>query len=74
MANSNDQYIFQAKELLRIISNTGQEAYIVGEALRDLLLGREIKLVEIFTTLSQENVGNLFSEFNPIFYNQYQNF
>ena len=29
MANSNDQYIFQAKELLRIISNTGQEAYIV---------------------------------------------
>ena len=72
MANSNDQYIFQAKELLRIISNTGQEAYIVGEALRDLLLGREIKLVEIFTTLSQENVGNLFSEFNPIFYNQYQ--
>ena len=72
MANSNDQYIFQAKELLRIIGNTGQEAYIVGEALRDLLIGREIKLVEIFTTLSQENVGNLFNEFNPTFYNDYQ--
>ena len=72
MANSNDQYIFQAKELLRIINNTGQEAYIVGEAIRDLLMAREIKLVEIFTTLSQENVGNLFNEFNPTFYNPYQ--
>ena len=72
MEKSNDQYIFQAKELLRIISNTGQESYIVGEALRDLLLGREIKLVEIFTTLGQENIANLFKEYNPILYNQYQ--
>ncbi len=72
MGNSNDQYIFQAKELLRILSNTGQEAYIVGEALRDLLLGREIKIVEIFTTLAQENVANLFSDLNPIFYGEYQ--
>lgn len=72
MANSNDQYIFQAKELLRILSGTGQEAYIVGEALRDLLLGREIKIVEIFTTLSQENVSNLFSELNPVRYGEYQ--
>ncbi len=72
MANSNDQYIFQAKELLRMLSNTGQEAYIVGEALRDLLLGREIKIVEIFTTLAQENVANLFSELNPILYGEYQ--
>ena len=60
MDKSNDQYIFQAKELLRLISNTGQESYIVGEALRDLLLGREIGLVEIFTTLGQTNVLNLF--------------
>ena len=72
MGNSNDQYIFQAKELLRILSNTGQEAYIVGEALRDLLLSREIKIVEIFTTLAQENVANLFSELNPILYGEYQ--
>ena len=72
MPNSNDQYIFQAKELLRMISNTGQESYIVGEALRDLLLSREIKLVEIFTTLSQENVANLFAEYEPTLYNQYQ--
>lgn len=72
MGNSNDQYIFQAKEILRIISGTGQEAYIVGEALRDLLLVRDIKLVEIFTTLSQENVVNLFKEFDPVLYNPYQ--
>ena len=72
MEKSNDQYIFQAKELLRMISNTGQEAFIVGEALRDLLLSREIKLVEIFTTLSQENLANLFKEYNPVLYNPYQ--
>lgn len=72
MANSNDQYIFQAKEILRVISSTGQESYIVGEAIRDLLLCRDIKLVEIFTTLSQENVANLFSEYDPVLYNPYQ--
>ena len=72
MDKSNDQYIFQAKELLRLISNTGQESYIVGEALRDLLLGREIGLVEIFTTLGQTNVLNLFKDYSPVIYNSYQ--
>lgn len=65
MANSNDQYIFQAKEILRTINSAGQDSYIVGEALRDLLVNREIEFVEIFTSLSRDNVINLFSRYNP---------
>lgn len=71
MANSNDQYIFQAKEILRTINNAGQDSYIVGEALRDLLVNREIEFVEIFTSLSRDNVINLFSRFNPTVLDDY---
>ena len=61
MSNLNEQFIFQAKEILKLITSTGQEAYIVGECLRDLVLDREIDVVEIFTSLGRENVINLFT-------------
>lgn len=60
MSNLNEQYIFQAKEILKLITSTGQEAYIVGESLRDLVLNQEIKEVEIFTSLGKENLLKLF--------------
>lgn len=62
MLDFNEQYIFHAKELLKLITSTSQEAYIVGDCLRDLVLDREIKEVEIYTSLSQEGLYKLFAE------------
>lgn len=62
MSNFNEQFIFQAKEILKLITSTGQEAYIVGESLRDLVLNQKIREVEIFTSLGKENLVNLFNE------------
>lgn len=62
MSNYNEHYIFQAKELLKFITTTSHEAYIVGECLRDLVLDREIKEVEIYSCLSKESLMSLFSK------------
>lgn len=62
MSNYNEHYIFQAKELLKFITATSHEAYIVGECLRDLVLDRKIQEVEIYSCLSKESLMNLFSK------------
>ena len=61
MLEFNEHYIFHAKELIKLITSTSQEAYIVGECLRDLVLDREIDVVEIFTSLGRESIINLFN-------------
>ena len=62
MSNYNEHYIFQAKELLKYLTSTSHEAYIVGECLRDLVTDNEIKEVEIYSSLSKESLINLFNK------------
>lgn len=62
MLEFNEHYIFHAKELIKLITSTSQEAYIVGECLRDLVLDREIKEVEIYTSLGKEGLLRLFEQ------------
>ena len=47
-------------ELISTLQNAGFEAYIVGGAIRDLLLGRRPKDYDISTAATPEEVRNVF--------------
>lgn len=49
-----------SKEILNIINDHGYEAYIVGGAVRDRLLGREVTDIDISTNCPMETLGTLF--------------
>lgn len=51
-------------EILRKLNKYGK-AYIVGGAIRDILLGLEPKDIDFTTNLPYETLKNLFSEYNP---------
>lgn len=51
-------------EILRKLNKYGK-AYIVGGAIRDILLGLEPKDIDFTTNLTYETLKNLFSEYNP---------
>lgn len=51
-------------EILRKLNKYGK-AYIVGGAIRDILLGLEPKDIDFTTNLPYKTLKNLFSEYNP---------
>lgn len=56
----------QAKEVLQILHDNGHEAYIVGGAVRDSLLGIPVHDVDIATSAKPEEVMALFPRTFPI--------
>ncbi|WP_026694848.1 CCA tRNA nucleotidyltransferase [Peribacillus kribbensis] len=57
-----NQLFLQAKPLLDTIERAGYEAYFVGGAVRDHLLGRKISDVDIATSASPEEVKEIFKK------------
>ena len=53
----------ELKELMRLLSSSGKECYIVGGAVRDLLLGhRKFKDIDLTTSLSVEQLKQIFDQ------------
>ncbi len=63
MVNNNDQYIKEAKDILKIIISTGFEAYIVSDTVRNLILENEIKYIEIFTNMPKDKAMATFEKY-----------
>ena len=65
MKKVNVEKVFgsELKELMRLLSSSGKECYIVGGAVRDLLLGyKKFKDVDITTSLSVEQLKQIFHQ------------
>ena len=56
----------QALKALKILNNAGYEAYIVGGAVRDCLMGRPAGDIDITTQAHPDCVKKLFSDYNVI--------
>ena len=52
----------EIKDLARLISAAGYEAYIVGGAVRDLMLGRDSKDVDIVVDGNALQIARLISD------------
>lgn len=55
-----------AAELIRILKSHGFSAYIVGGAVRDHLLGKEVDDIDIATSARPEEVADLFPKTIPV--------
>ena len=65
MKKVNVEKVFgsELKELMRLLSSSGKECYIVGGAVRDLLLGhRKFKDIDLTTSLSVEQLKKIFDQ------------
>ncbi len=65
MKKVNVEKVFgsELKELMRLLSSSGKECYIVGGAVRDLLLGyKKFKDVDLTTSLSIEQLKQIFDQ------------
>jgi tRNA nucleotidyltransferase (CCA-adding enzyme) len=51
-----------AESVLDALINAGFKAYIIGESVRDILLGKAPTSFDVATDASKENVGKIFSE------------
>lgn len=58
--------LLKAKKLLKVFHDDGFEAYIVGGAVRDLLLDRHINDIDIATSARPEQVQKLFTKILPV--------
>ncbi len=71
MKKVNVEKVFgsELKELMRLLSSSGKECYIVGGAVRDLLLGyKKFKDIDLTTSLSVEQLKQIFDQ-NQIRFN-----
>ena len=71
MKRVNVEKVFgsELKELMRLLSSSGKECYIVGGAVRDLLLGyKKFKDIDLTTSLSVEQLKQIFNQ-NQIRFN-----
>ena len=57
-----NEYRSRGKEILKIFINNGYEAYFVGETVRNIILGKSIKTIEITTSAHLDIVKNLFRD------------
>lgn len=57
------QYLNKGKELLKVLTKNGCEAYIIGEASRAEVMGVETKEVEIVTSATPGMVRGIFTNF-----------
>ena len=65
MKRVNVEKVFgsELKELMHLLSSSGKECYIVGGAIRDLLLGhRKFKDIDLTTSLSVEQLKQIFDQ------------
>ena len=65
MKRVNVEKVFgsELKELMRLLSSSGKECYIVGGAVRDLLLGyKKFKDIDLTTSLSVEQVKQILDQ------------
>jgi len=65
MKRVNVEKVFgsELKELMHLLSSSGKECYIVGGAVRDLLLGhRKFKDIDLTTSLSVEQLKQIFDQ------------
>ena len=65
MKKVNVEKVFgsELKELMRLLSSSGKECYIVGGAVRDLLLGyKKFKDIDLTTSLSVEQLKQIFDQ------------
>ena len=65
MKKVNVEKVFgsELKELMRLLSSSGKECYIVGGAVRDLLLGyKKFKDIDLTTPLSVEQLKQIFDQ------------
>ena len=65
MKRVNVEKVFgsELKELMRLLSSSGKECYIVGGAVRDLLLGyKKFKDIDLTTSLSVEQLKQMFDQ------------
>ena len=65
MKKVNVEKVFgsELKELMRLLSSSGKECYIVGGAVRDLLLGyKNFKDIDLTTSLSVEQLKQIFDQ------------
>ena len=65
MKKVNVEKVFgsELKELMRLLSSSGKECYIVGGAIRDLLLGyKKFKDIDLTTSLSVEQLKQIFDQ------------
>ncbi len=65
MKKVNVEKVFgsELKELMRLLSSSGKECYIVGGAIRDLLLGyKKFNDIDLTTSLSVEQLKQIFDQ------------
>ena len=65
MKKVNVEKVFgsELKELMRLLSSSGKECYIVGGAVRDLLLGyKNFKDIDLATSLSVEQLKQILEQ------------
>lgn len=61
-----DKRFLIAKEIIEQIEQHGFQAYFVGGCVRDLLLGREIKDIDIATSAKPQSVMSIFKKVIPL--------
>ena len=60
-----EQQFQVAKKVLQTIESNGYEAYIVGGAVRDVLLGRQVTDIDITTSATPQQIEQLFKKIIP---------
>lgn len=57
-----NEFQSRGKEILKILINNGYEAFFVGESVRNIILGKTLKGIEITTSAHIEMVKKLFND------------
>lgn len=59
-----NECLSRGKELLKMLINNGYEAYFIGDAVRDTILEKPIRKIEITTSASVESIKKVFHNFD----------
>lgn len=57
-----NDYLSQGKDILKILASSGEEAYFVGDAVRNMLLKKKIKSVTIVTSAAKDKLKAIFKD------------
>ncbi len=63
MECNTKQYFDFGKEIIKIINQNGAEAYFVGECVRNIMLKKPVKEIEMFTTANNSQLLEIFREY-----------
>ena len=59
-----DNYLGVGKKILKALINNGHEAYFIGETVRDYILNKNVKKVNIIASTTINNLKRVFEEEN----------